>query len=84
MRWRVGLQLAAISFFIIQYYQQLTGQSGRFFKTATAECQLSHSDWVVVHYVSSTAEDIDFCSVGAGLRRLSALHQKDVDGEIRP
>lgn len=35
---------------------------------------------VVVHYVSSTAEDIDFCGVGAGLRRLSALRQDDMDG----
>lgn len=38
---------------------------------------------VVVHYVSSTAEDIGFCSLGAGLHRLSALHQEDVDGQVR-
>lgn len=38
----------------------------------------------VFHYVSPTAEDTDFCSVGAGLHRLSALHQEDVDGEVRP
>lgn len=38
---------------------------------------------VVVHYVSSTAEDTDFCSLGAGLHRLSALHQEDVDGQVR-
>lgn len=34
--------------------------------------------------MSPTAEDTDFCSVAAGLRRLPALHQKDVDREIRP
>lgn len=34
--------------------------------------------------MSSTAEDTDFCSLGAGLHRLSALHQEDVDGEVRP
>lgn len=38
----------------------------------------------VFHYVSPAAEDTDFCSVGAGLHRLSALHQEDVDGEVRP
>ena len=39
---------------------------------------------VVVRYVSSAAEDTGFCSLAAGLRRLSALHPKDVDGEVRP
>lgn len=38
----------------------------------------------VVHYVSSTAEDTGFCSVGSGLRRLSALRQEDVDRQVRP
>lgn len=38
----------------------------------------------VFHYVSSAAEDTDFCSVGAGLHRLSAFHPEDVYGEVRP
>lgn len=40
----------------------------------------------IVHYVSSTAEpeDIDFCSLGGRLHRLSALRQENVDGEVRP
>lgn len=34
--------------------------------------------------MSSAAEDTDFCSVGAGLHRLSALNPEDVDWEVRP
>lgn len=37
----------------------------------------------VVHYVSPTAEDSGFCSVGVGLRRLPAFHQEDVEREVR-
>lgn len=59
-----------------------TGQSGLFFKPA--RCLSTFLLRVVVHYVSSTAEDFDFCSLGVRLHRLSALHQEDVVGEVRP
>lgn len=38
----------------------------------------------VVRYVSSTAEDPGLRRLAAGLRRLPALRQEDVDGEVRP
>lgn len=36
------------------------------------------------NYVSSADENGDFCVVGAGLHRVSAVRPEDVDWEIRP
>lgn len=39
---------------------------------------------VIFYYVSSADKNTDFCVVGAGLHRVSAVRQEDVDWEIRP
>lgn len=39
---------------------------------------------IFFYYVSSADENIDFCVVGPGLHRVSAVRQEDVGWEIRP
>lgn len=43
-----------------------------------------NSSGFLISTAPCAAEDIDFCSLGVGLYRLSAVRPEDVDGEVRP